>query len=178
MRGNPSFPAYAAVDDDIRPYVQCSGPPKALPPPVQPRPVLKRYRGQNSSLRIRRFAVANPKAVGKLNNTGGEPPEDMVVIDWLLFRDLESAGILVGYARAKEYSMIVGSGQLRYRIVAEWARLPDGWSFKEVGGVGVASIRDQSIATPLANRKLRCGRVRTLLGQCLLPMLSGEAEEN
>jgi hypothetical protein len=41
-----------------------------------------------------------------------------------------------------------------------------------------ASIRDQSIATPLANRKLRCGRVRTLLGQCLLPMLSGEAEEN
>jgi len=33
--------------------------------------------------------------------------------------------------------MIVGSGQFRYRVIAEWARLPDGWSFKEVGGVGV-----------------------------------------
>ena len=33
--------------------------------------------------------------------------------------------------------MIVGSGQFRYRVNAEWARLPDGWSFKEVGGVGV-----------------------------------------
>ena len=33
--------------------------------------------------------------------------------------------------------MIVGSGQFKYRLNAEWARLPDGWSFKEVGGVGV-----------------------------------------
>ena len=39
----------------------------------------------------------------------------------------------------KECSMIVGSGQFRYRVVAEWAKVPDGWSFKfkEVGGVGV-----------------------------------------
>jgi hypothetical protein len=27
---------------------------------------------------------------------------------------------------AKECSMIVGSGQFRYRVVAEWAKLPDG----------------------------------------------------
>jgi hypothetical protein len=34
--------------------------------------------------------------------------------------------------------MIVGSGQFQYRINAEWAtRLPDVWSFKEVGGVGI-----------------------------------------
>jgi hypothetical protein len=33
--------------------------------------------------------------------------------------------------------MIVGSGQFKYRVNAEWAKLPDGWSFKEVGGVGV-----------------------------------------
>ena len=32
---------------------------------------------------------------------------------------------------------IVGSGEYRYRIVEDWARLPDGWSFKEVGAVGV-----------------------------------------
>ena len=33
--------------------------------------------------------------------------------------------------------MIVGGGQFKYRVNAGWARLPDGWSFKEVGGVGV-----------------------------------------
>jgi hypothetical protein len=33
--------------------------------------------------------------------------------------------------------MIVGSGQFKYRVIAEWAKLPDGWSFKEVGGVGI-----------------------------------------
>src|SRR5258708_6920662 len=33
--------------------------------------------------------------------------------------------------------MIVGSGKFRYRVNADWAKLPAGWSFKEVGGVGV-----------------------------------------
>ena len=32
---------------------------------------------------------------------------------------------------------IVGSGDFRYRIVDNWAKLPDGWSFKEVAAVGV-----------------------------------------
>src|SRR5436190_2069179 len=31
----------------------------------------------------------------------------------------------------------VGSGDYRYRIVEDWAKLPDGWSFKEVAAVGV-----------------------------------------
>jgi DNA-binding beta-propeller fold protein YncE len=35
--------------------------------------------------------------------------------------------------------MIVGSGRFRYRVNADWAKLPAGWSFKEVGGVGVDS---------------------------------------
>ena len=35
--------------------------------------------------------------------------------------------------------MIVGSGAYRYRVNENWANLPDGWSFKEVGGVGVDS---------------------------------------
>ena len=35
--------------------------------------------------------------------------------------------------------MIVGSGKFRYRVNADWAKLPAGWSFKEVGGVGVDS---------------------------------------
>src|SRR5213082_673214 len=33
--------------------------------------------------------------------------------------------------------MIVGDGDYRYRVNADWAKLPDGWSSKEVGGVGV-----------------------------------------
>jgi DNA-binding beta-propeller fold protein YncE len=33
--------------------------------------------------------------------------------------------------------MIVGTGQFKYRVNADWAKLPEGWSFKEVGGVGV-----------------------------------------
>ena len=36
-------------------------------------------------------------------------------------------------------SDIVGSGDFRYRIVENWAKLPDGWSFKEVAAVGVDS---------------------------------------
>ena len=35
--------------------------------------------------------------------------------------------------------MIVGNGNFRYRVNADWAKLPEGWSFKEVGGVGVDS---------------------------------------
>ena len=31
---------------------------------------------------------------------------------------------------------IVGSGDYQYRIIEDWAKLPDGWSFKEVGAVG------------------------------------------
>jgi hypothetical protein len=30
--------------------------------------------------------------------------------------------------------MIVGTGQYKYRVNADWAKLPEGWSFKEVGG--------------------------------------------
>jgi hypothetical protein len=33
--------------------------------------------------------------------------------------------------------MIVGGGDYRYRVNENWAKLPDGCSFKEVGGVGV-----------------------------------------
>jgi hypothetical protein len=32
---------------------------------------------------------------------------------------------------------IVGCGGYRYRIVETWAKLPEGWSFREVAAVGV-----------------------------------------
>jgi len=34
-------------------------------------------------------------------------------------------------------SIIVGSGEYQYSIVEDWAKLPHGWSFKEVAAVGV-----------------------------------------
>src|SRR5947208_4702093 len=34
-------------------------------------------------------------------------------------------------------AIIVGSGDYQYRIIEDWAKLPDGWSFKEVAAVGV-----------------------------------------
>jgi hypothetical protein len=30
----------------------------------------------------------------------------------------------------------LGSETFTYQVVENWAKLPDGWSFKEVGGVG------------------------------------------
>jgi len=32
---------------------------------------------------------------------------------------------------------IVGDGEFKYEVVEDWAKLPPGWDFKEVGGVGV-----------------------------------------
>src|ERR1700736_778427 len=32
--------------------------------------------------------------------------------------------------------IIVGDGDYKYRIIENWAKLPGGWSFKEVGAVG------------------------------------------
>ena len=36
-------------------------------------------------------------------------------------------------------SVVLGSGEHRYRVVENWAKLPDGWEFPEVGAVGVDS---------------------------------------
>ena len=48
--------------------------------------------------------------------------------------------------------MIVGSGQFRYRVIAEWARLPDGWSFKEVGGVASIATTMFMCSTAVSTR--------------------------
>jgi hypothetical protein len=39
-------------------------------------------------------------------------------------------------------SAIVGSGDFTYRVVENWAKLPDGWTLGDVGGIGIDS-RDQ-----------------------------------
>ena len=40
-------------------------------------------------------------------------------------------------------AIIVGSGDYKYRIIEDWAKLPDGWSFKEVGAVGCDKQRQR-----------------------------------
>ena len=47
---------------------------------------------------------------------------------------------------------IVGSGEFRYRIIENWAKLPDGWSFKEVAAVGVDS-KDGSMPSIAASTR-------------------------
>ena len=36
-------------------------------------------------------------------------------------------------------SVILGSGEHRYRVVENWAQLPDGWEFRDVAAVAVDS---------------------------------------
>src|SRR5262245_25251840 len=47
-----------------------------------------------------------------------------------------------GKRRRRSMSVILGSGEHRYSVVENWAKLPDGWSFKDVAAVGVDS-KDQ-----------------------------------
>ena len=44
--------------------------------------------------------------------------------------------------REDTMSVVLGSGEHRYRVVENWAKLPQGWSFKDVAAVGVDS-KDQ-----------------------------------
>ena len=39
-------------------------------------------------------------------------------------------------------AVILGSGEHRYRVVEDWAKLPDGWEFRDVAAVAVDS-KDQ-----------------------------------
>jgi DNA-binding beta-propeller fold protein YncE len=38
--------------------------------------------------------------------------------------------------------VIVGSGQFRYEVIDNWAKLPDGWRLHEIGGVGIDRNRN------------------------------------
>src|SRR5258708_6334725 len=41
--------------------------------------------------------------------------------------------------RGKRMSVVLGSGEHRYRVVENWARLPDGWNLTDVASVAVDS---------------------------------------
>jgi len=48
--------------------------------------------------------------------------------------------------------MIVGSGRFTYRVNADWAKLPDGWSFKEVGGSASTATTTSMSSTAASTR--------------------------
>ena len=57
-------------------------------------------------------------------------------------------------------AIIVGTGEYRYRIVEDWATLPDGWSFKEVGAVGVEQDPPSERHRHAPDDDLKRGRLR------------------
>ena len=38
-------------------------------------------------------------------------------------------------------STILGSGEHRYRVIDNWAKLPEGWELKDVGAVAIAHLQ-------------------------------------
>ena len=58
-------------------------------------------------------------------------------------------------------AIIVGSGDFKYRIVEDWAKLPDGWSFKEVGAVGV-DAKDNVMCSTAASTQSWCSIARAI----------------
>ena len=44
-------------------------------------------------------------------------------------------------------SVVLGSGEHRYRVVENWAKLPDGWNLTDVAAVGVDSKDRVSLVT-------------------------------
>ena len=39
-------------------------------------------------------------------------------------------------------SVVLGEGDFKYRVIEDWAKLPDGWEFRDVGGIATDS-KDQ-----------------------------------
>ena len=69
-------------------------------------------------------------------------------------------------------SVVLGSGEHRYRVVENWAKLPDGWSFKDVAAVAVDS-KDQVYVFNRGEHPMivfdRRGQFPALLGRGRVP---------
>ena len=48
--------------------------------------------------------------------------------------------------------MIVGSGHFKYRAIADWAKLPKGWSFKELAGLASIAAATFTSSTAVSTR--------------------------
>src|SRR6516225_6344868 len=73
------------------------------------------------------FAIDRCKILVRLSVTA---EEDCLAL-------IASLTCALAHWRRPGMAIIVGTGDFKYRIVEDWAKLPDGWSFKEVGAVGV-----------------------------------------
>jgi len=58
--------------------------------------------------------------------------------------------------------MIVGSGKFRYRVNADWAKLPEGWSFKRCSPI--AGTRGAKPTSRIVRRCTTGHRVRYCRG--------------
>src|SRR5215467_7535579 len=54
-----------------------------------------------------------------------------------ILRPAQPRGNNAPRSRGNVMSVILGEGEYRYRVEEGWGELPDGWSFHEVGAVGV-----------------------------------------
>jgi hypothetical protein len=73
----------------------------------------------------------------------------------LIFRVLarqHSRRTCAGQLAEEGPAMIVGKDQFKYRVNADWAKLPAGWSFKEVGGVGLDGNDNVYVFTAASTR--------------------------
>ena len=48
--------------------------------------------------------------------------------------------------------VVLGSGAYRYRVVQNWAKLPEGWEFKDVAAVAVDSRTAFTSSTAASTR--------------------------
>src|SRR5215831_17233576 len=88
-------------------------------------PASRFLRRASQLLRLLQFWSALPDSIGARhwpNNVRRERIEAC---------GLQSASRCSNGCTRKELSMIVGSGHFKYRAIADWAKLPKGWSFKE-----------------------------------------------
>ena len=78
-------------------------------------------------------------ACGGSSGQGGRLEGRTVPIRQIInFLTASSAGVTKAPSTEGERDgEIVGTGDYKYRIIENWAKLPDGWSFKEVAAVGV-----------------------------------------
>ena len=50
-------------------------------------------------------------------------------------------------------SVILGSGEHRYKVIENWAKLPDGWEFKDVARGRRSTARTRSTCSTAASTR-------------------------
>src|ERR1044072_156927 len=67
-----------------------------------------------------------------MRSRGAAMQEAPRALRWRLQQSHETSG-------GSGMSVVLGTGEHRYRVVENWAKLPDGWNLTDVAAVGVDS---------------------------------------